>query len=257
VVSHAPAAVKCLGHETMRCGLVGKLPQKRDFVALSAPREFLRLWEPWIETSLVESQVGLDRNEWVATFATAPIWRFFLGSGLCGATVRGAFMPSVDALGRYFPLTVLAWPTEGENLAPPAEDPQWLWFESAEELLLLTLDSDVSMETIVDSLGKLGDAVAIAPPSAETQVLFLPIAAGALAQPLRQIFSAGAEHDQAAIADPTQMTFWWTLGGDERPAWAWCRKSMPNPRQFMSMLTGRAADLPQDISRMRPMTKRP
>lgn len=252
MASSVRAAVEQLGLDAMHCGLVGKLPQKRDFVALSAPREFLRIWEPWIETCLAESQMGLDRGEWAAAFAIAPIWRFFLGSGLCGATVRGAFMPSVDALGRYFPLTVLAWPEEGENLAPPDEDPQWLWFETAEELLLLTLDSDVSMETVVDSLGKLGDAVVAAPPSAEMQVLFLPAEAGALAQPLRQIFGAGAEHDQAARADPAQMTFWWTLGGDERPAWAWCRKSMPNPRQFMSMLTGCAADLPQEISYARP-----
>ena len=92
----------------MRCGLYGKLPAKRDFVAISAPREFLAVWEPWLQGSISASRLALG-NSWQAVFLRAPIWRFWLGAGLSGNTIAGAFMPSVDGVGRYFPLTAFAY----------------------------------------------------------------------------------------------------------------------------------------------------
>ena len=74
----------------MQCGLYGKLPTKRDFIAIKAPREFLEVWEPWMQGGLSASRHALGDN-WQQTFLTAPIWRFWLGSELCGRTVLGAF----------------------------------------------------------------------------------------------------------------------------------------------------------------------
>ena len=48
-----------------------------------------------------------------------------------GATVLGAFMPSLDGIGRYFPLTLFACADEGAAIAPPELDPQDQWFEAA------------------------------------------------------------------------------------------------------------------------------
>ena len=75
----------------MQCGLYGKLPTKRDFIAIKAPREFLDVWEPWMQGGLSASRHALGDN-WQQTFLTAPIWRFWLGSELCGRTMLGAFM---------------------------------------------------------------------------------------------------------------------------------------------------------------------
>ncbi len=33
----------------MQCNLYGKLPTKRDFIAMGAPRDFLNTWEPWLQ----------------------------------------------------------------------------------------------------------------------------------------------------------------------------------------------------------------
>jgi type VI secretion system protein ImpM len=83
----------------MRCGLFGKLPAKRDFVALQAPRAFLAVWEKWLQAGVSASRAELGAD-WQALFLRAPIWRFWLGAELAGAPVLGAFMPSVDGVGR-------------------------------------------------------------------------------------------------------------------------------------------------------------
>ncbi len=43
----------------MRCGLYGKLPCKRDFVALAAPRAFLSVWVPWLQGGVSASRAQL------------------------------------------------------------------------------------------------------------------------------------------------------------------------------------------------------
>ena len=63
----------------MRCGLFGKLPAKRDFIALFAPRDFLDVWEPWMQSSISASREKL-LDGWQQAFLTAPIWRFWLGA---------------------------------------------------------------------------------------------------------------------------------------------------------------------------------
>jgi len=47
-------------------------------------------------------------EDWLDSYLTAPIWRFLLSSGVCGQMpMLGVMMPSVDRVGRYFPLTVV------------------------------------------------------------------------------------------------------------------------------------------------------
>jgi type VI secretion system protein ImpM len=91
----------------MQCGLYGKLPGKRDFVAIAAPREFLTVWEPWLQGAVAASRSRLG-EAWQEAFLTAPIWRFWLGADICGNSVIGAFISSLDGVGRYFPLTLNA-----------------------------------------------------------------------------------------------------------------------------------------------------
>src|SRR5688500_5935545 len=123
----------------MRCGLYGKLPAKRDFVSLSAPREFLAVWEPWLQGGVSASRLKLGSG-WQAACLRSPIWRFWLGADVCGRTVTGAFMPSVDGVGRYFPLTILACADAGAAIPPPELEPQAAWFGKVERLLLSALD---------------------------------------------------------------------------------------------------------------------
>ncbi len=201
----------------MRCGLFGKVPSKRDFVAVAAPRAFLRVFEPWLETGLKQGRACGD--DWTQAFHTAPIWRFWLGPALCGEAFTGAFMPSVDALGRMFPLTVVGSSCDGP-LAPPEIDSRSRWFTQVEDLLLDALDPNASFETLVARLGGLSDDAPTAEPDA-----------------LAKRFAA--IRAQQANCPLETATFWWTIGGGDCPQCAMAQKGMPSPELFADMLRRR------------------
>jgi len=130
----------------MAAGLYGKLPAKRDFVASNAPRRFLETWEPWLQASVATSRQTMGEG-WLAAYNSAPIWRFWLGAAICGEAMIGAFMASIDGVGRSFPLTLFCG--EGaESLAPPELEPNHAWCESAEDILLEALSHESDYETI-------------------------------------------------------------------------------------------------------------
>ena len=48
-------------------------------------------------------------DRWLDVYLTSPAWRFVFGPGACGPSpVIGLMAPSVDRVGRYFPLTLVA-----------------------------------------------------------------------------------------------------------------------------------------------------
>ena len=89
-------------------GLFGKLPARGDFVRENLPRDFTDLWDAWWQRGLADTQ-RRPREEWCAAWLEAPVWRFMLPPGLCGRNgVLGLWLPSVDKVGRYSPLTIAA-----------------------------------------------------------------------------------------------------------------------------------------------------
>lgn len=89
-------------------GLFGKLPARGDFVRENLPRDFTDAWDAWWERGLAGTQ-HRRREEWIASWLEAPVWRFVLPPGLCGSNgVLGLWLPSVDKAGRYSPLTIAA-----------------------------------------------------------------------------------------------------------------------------------------------------
>jgi type VI secretion system protein ImpM len=224
----------------MRCSLFGKLGAKRDFIALATPRRFLETWEPWVQACMSASRHQLG-DEWQSAFLTAPVWRFWLGADISGATVLGAIMPSVDGVGRYYPLTLLAMADPAYSIPPPDLNTQDQWFASAEEFLLSTLDQARSFEDISTALETFPAPLMQATVSSSTEILALGdtmvgiITAGKTFQDsllmLRQ-----SNHETSAAA-----SFWWTEGGGDFPPMALCSRGMPDPFRYSSMLTGRLA----------------
>lgn len=99
-------------------GWFGKLPTLGDFATRRLPAAFVEPWDQWLALGLAswrEHDAG-----WLDAYLAGPIWCFELGAGLLGrgsARWSGVLMPSVDRVGRYFPLTIAA-PTAAEsNLA--------------------------------------------------------------------------------------------------------------------------------------------
>jgi len=224
----------------MQCGLYGKLPTKRDFIAIRTPREFLAVWEPWMQGGLSASRHALGES-WQQTFLTAPIWRFWLGAELCGRTVLGAFMSSLDGVGRYFPLTLLAFPDEGAAIPPPEFDAQDGWFAVAEEFLLSTLEDTTTFEAVTAGLERLVN------PSDDPLVArrsdMVEFKDGLIAQlhqrSLSDVFASIRIADYANVY--AAATFWWTIGSEGFQPLAMSSRRMPPPFQFTQMLTGRFA----------------
>lgn len=85
-------------------GFFGKLPARGDFVGhgLSAP--LVAVLEEWLQLALAGSRSMLG-SEWTACWLVAPVWHFALPRAMCGpSAVCGVLLPSVDRVGRYFPL---------------------------------------------------------------------------------------------------------------------------------------------------------
>ncbi len=102
---------------TTAAGFFGKLPARGDFVRLGLPRDFVDPWDAWWQRGIAATREAAP--DWTAAWLEAPVWRFRLPPGLCGAgAVLGLWMPSVDRAGRYFPLTIAAvggpWPQDGD-----------------------------------------------------------------------------------------------------------------------------------------------
>lgn len=231
----------------MRCGLYGKLPAKRDFIAVATPREFLNAWEPWLQGGVSASRMQLSAA-WQEAYLRAPIWRFWLGAEICGGAVLGALMPSVDGVGRYFPLTVFARAEAGEALPPPEIDPQEAWFAKAEDLLLSALGQGVPFEAVTSALEALPapDGAARAAedlPDGQIRTRDGTLVAQAGSDAFGAVLASLRRQDHARAY--AASTFWWTVGGDDFAPWIVVGRRMPDPYLFAAMLTGRFAESAQ------------
>ena len=89
-------------------GAFGKMPSVGDFFRLNPPAGFVAVWDDWIQRAMLAAQTVLGAD-WDTHYMSAPIWRFALSPGLAGPQkVIGVLMPSVDRVGRRFPLTLMA-----------------------------------------------------------------------------------------------------------------------------------------------------
>nr|BFD38552.1 type VI secretion system-associated protein TagF [Pseudomonas sp. FFPRI_1] len=137
-------------------GLYGKLASRGDFVSRGLPQSFIGPWDSWLAAGLLASQTALG-GEWLNAYLVSPLWRFALAPGVCGPQAAvGVVMPSIDRVGRYFPLTVAALLEHDDDLGSLVNGPD-RWFEQVEELLLATLDEDASFEALEAGLQALGE----------------------------------------------------------------------------------------------------
>ncbi|KAA6187360.1 type VI secretion system-associated protein TagF [Thiohalocapsa marina] len=153
--------------EQIAAGLFGKLPGQGDFITRRLPQAFLRVWDPWLQSCLNQSREALG-DAWLDAYLTSPIWRFVLTAGIAGQTPWcGLLMPSVDRVGRYFPLTVACALPQGTNpflaLSSGHE-----WLDSAQSLMLDALEGALSLEELDTGLMQLSSLPGTPAPSTQT-----------------------------------------------------------------------------------------
>ncbi len=140
-------------------GLFGKLPARGDFVQLGLPGTFVRPWDAWLQHAMAGSQARMG-DAWLPAFLESPVWRFVLPGGMCGTgAVLGLLMPSVDRVGRYYPLTLAAVFPPGGGVPP--SDIAEPWLEACETAGRAALDEDATPDEVARRLPRLdaGDAV--------------------------------------------------------------------------------------------------
>jgi type VI secretion system protein ImpM len=125
-------------------GFYGKLPSHGDFVSRRLPRQFIESWDQWLQGGIAASQEKLA-GQWLNTYLVSPIWQFALAPGLCGDDAwAGVMMPSVDKVGRYFPLTLVA-KVNAQQL-PQLFNPSCGWFAALSQLALSSLEYEFDLQ---------------------------------------------------------------------------------------------------------------
>ena len=89
-------------------GAFGKIPALGDFFRLGVTSDFVPAWDGWLQATLLAAAQALG-SRFEACYMSAPIWRFALPPGVAGSQgLVGVLMPSIDRVGRRFPLTLVA-----------------------------------------------------------------------------------------------------------------------------------------------------
>ena len=87
-------------------GWFGKLPILGDFASRRLPEAFIKPWDDWLQASLAASRQAIGER-WLDLYLTFPVWRFVVPAGLIADSCWiGVLLPSVDRVGRCFPLTI-------------------------------------------------------------------------------------------------------------------------------------------------------
>lgn len=125
-------------------GVFGKLPALGDFLVRGLAPAFTEAWHDWLERGLAAARDALG-EEFLPAYMAAPAWRFTLSAGLADELpMTGVMVPSVDAVGRWFPLTLAA-------AAPRAEED---WYGALETHARLAL-GDEPLEAWLAGLAEL------------------------------------------------------------------------------------------------------
>jgi type VI secretion system protein ImpM len=207
----------------MRCGLFGKHASRRDLVAIEVPGRFLSIFEPWLQAALSTSREQLG-GAW---------------SEICGTTILGALMASLDETGRYYPLTILAAGDSKDAIAPPEFDTNEAWFKQVESFLLATLEPGVTLERISTSLERLPTPRTYPPVAPREPIRALNL--GGVLCPLDDCIE-GKAFTSLRLADwaaaYAARAYWWTAGGVAFRPVALATRHLPHPDLFSAMLTG-------------------
>ena len=98
-------------------GWYGKLPSLGDFASRRLAPEWIETWDAWLAAGLLGWRER-DQDHWLDDYLRGPSLRFLVMPGVLpgnhctactaaepGQSWVGVLMPSVDRVGRYFPLT--------------------------------------------------------------------------------------------------------------------------------------------------------
>ena len=121
------------------CGGFGKIASAGDFIRFGMSPQFVKIWDGWLQAGIAACRETLG-GRWQDSYFSAPVWRFTVPAGLAGPTpALGVMMPSVDRVGRQFPLTLAVSVRTPQPLAE-LHFSNTNTFEAMEDIAFATLD---------------------------------------------------------------------------------------------------------------------
>lgn len=227
-------------------GWHGKLPSLGDFASRRLDAGFIEPWDAWLAAGLLALRETQPAT-WLDAYLGSPSWRFLLMPGvLPGAAGTqawcGVLMPSVDRVGRYFPLT-LVLPLGAGPASTQEGAALWPWLERLDELARDALHGDWTAERLEDELARM----ALPARAAAAVVEGVDLAqAGALVE----LPAAAARDPALVIGTEAQRAYgprahgraWWHARPDERPARLLVSRGLP-AAALLGRLFGPAATI--------------
>lgn len=219
-------------------GWFGKLVMLGDFAHRRLPQEFVTAWDEWLSRGLATSRNQLGA-QWLEVYLGGPVWRFACAPGVLDAQWWfGVMMPSVDAVGRYFPLVVAQ-----ASIAPPSSAAALIdlenWYRQISQAALATLEATATLASFEAELAQCAPLMFPLPSGAPT-----PASPDDVARFSRPASASLAEWAQVLTA-PLLIhryaghSFWWPIQATGNDDSMNVVHGLPDPRQFSLMLEGR------------------
>jgi len=204
-------------------GWHGKIPTLGDFATRRLDIDFVETWDGWLAGGL---QSLRSRDDWLAAYLTSPTWRFLLMPGSLPGSLgqrawAGVLMPSVDRVGRYYPLT-LAQPLAEVPAAASDVDALWLWLTQLDDCAADALHEDWTVERLETELEHIGGAPTVTTDAAA------PIPVGD--PPLQSLTLGGQSHVPTCLA--LQAAVLWQRQMHGRAVW--CTGLEQSTRRLLS-----------------------
>ena len=229
--------------ESFATGWYGKIPGTGDFITRRVAPTFSEAWHGWLQEAIAGSRHRLGAR-WRDSFLSMPVWRFVLSPGVLSANAwAGIMAPSVDAVGRYFPLAVAsALPSASLDLVGTLAGAE-SWFDEVEAVALSAIAPAADTAAIDAAIAQRpfraewlrypearDDTVPIR--GAKPQMLWLPLGPrrGRAAAPELSTFAERlAEPCSAWLAEESELF----------PRCALLCESLPAGEQYCAMMDGR------------------
>lgn len=202
--------------------LYGKLPMRGDFIARGLDYRVQERLDGWMAAGMRASRERLGAD-WQNLYLNAPLWQFAWPAGLAADTaLAGVMLPSIDAVGRCFPLLAALTLDLPVPLVAAMAGP---WYRAAAEVLLSALAPGTDMAGFEAALADLPGPAALPAPD----------------RPLRHAL------DQWRLAD--DETLWWTDGAPTLPPGLFIGRGLPGADDFTCLL-GREPDATATLRRL-------
>jgi type VI secretion system protein ImpM len=216
-------------------GWFGKIACLGDFASRRLPSAITQVFDTCLSDCMQASRAQLGER-WMSLYLTSPVWRFALAPGVLDERWwLGVLMPSVDNVGRHFPLLITQACTE-----PPSTDGELhrleRWLAYLTHVALGTLLVGATLEQFEAELAQaapLPQSMPTAPAVQGPDRSRLELHTGApLAQCVQHLVV------QEAVRRLHGSSLWWPVRPDGSASSLSLTSGLPSADAYASMLEG-------------------